>query len=58
MGTALLVHVQQLARQHACDAVELSVLRDNAAALRLYQRLGFARVGGDTLRLAMRQALS
>lgn len=58
VGTALLAHVRQLARQHACDAVQLSVLRDNAAALRLYQRLGFTRVGGDAMRLAMRQALS
>ncbi len=58
VGTALLAHVQQLARQHACKAVQLSVLRDNAAALRLYQRLGFASVGGDTLRLVMRQEFS
>jgi len=58
VGTALLAHVQQLARQHACTAVQLSVLRDNAAALRLYQRLGFASVGGDTLRLVMRQEFS
>jgi len=58
VGTALLAHVQQLARDGACNAVELSVLRENAGALRLYQRLGFASVGGDTLRLAMRQALS
>jgi ribosomal protein S18 acetylase RimI-like enzyme len=58
VGTALLAHVQQLARDGACNAVELSVLRENAGALRLYQRLGFTSVGGDTLRLAMRQALS
>lgn len=58
IGTALLAHVQQLARQHACTAVQLSVLRDNAAALRLYQRLGFASVGSDTLRLVMRQEFS
>ncbi len=48
LGSALtLVGLQHLAQQ-AVRAVLLYVEADNAAALRVYQRLGFAHIGTDT----------
>ncbi|MCF7751008.1 GNAT family N-acetyltransferase [Bacillus subtilis subsp. subtilis] len=58
VGTALLGHVRHLAQLRGCQGVQLSVLRDNTAAQRLYQRLGFTRTGADDSRIGMRLALS
>ena len=55
VGTQLLVALIEHARDDGIDALSLSVEADNPA-LRLYERLGFVRVGGDptlTMRLGL-----
>lgn len=46
IGTALIAAAQDDARQHG-RGMQLHVLRHNAAARRLYERLGFAVTGGE-----------
>ena len=45
LGRALLEHLLEVARKHHCDTVLLEVRPSNGAALRLYEGMGFARVG-------------
>ena len=42
VGTGLMHLARDLARQHGYDRLSLVVFEENAAALRLYQRLGYA----------------
>jgi len=44
-GSALLLHLCELARANGARRIILEVRPSNAAGLRLYQRHGFARVG-------------
>jgi ribosomal protein S18 acetylase RimI-like enzyme len=44
IGLAICVYLLRLARQHGAERAWLSVVADNAAALRLYERLGFGPV--------------
>jgi len=44
IGLATCVYLMQLARQHGAARAWLSVVADNEAAVRLYERLGFAPV--------------
>jgi ribosomal protein S18 acetylase RimI-like enzyme len=44
IGQATCSHLVQIARQHGADRAWLSVLEDNAPAIRLYEKLGFAPV--------------
>jgi ribosomal-protein-alanine N-acetyltransferase len=45
VGTALIEAVESAARQRRCHAVRLEVRTDNDAAVRLYERLGYRRIG-------------
>lgn len=45
LGRALLEHLLQVAREHHCHTVLLEVRPSNDAALRLYEGMGFSRVG-------------
>ncbi|WP_243040527.1 GNAT family N-acetyltransferase [Dyella sedimenti] len=45
VGSALLEAAEQLARRRHCRTLRLEVRTDNEAALRLYERLGYARIG-------------
>lgn len=58
VGTALLGHVRQLAHLRGCHRIQLSVLRDNTAAQRLYHRLGFIQSSADDSRIGMCLPLS
>ncbi|MDE2155995.1 MAG: GNAT family N-acetyltransferase [Xanthomonadaceae bacterium] len=53
VGSALIAHVQQLARAGGC-AVTLHVDHRNTEARRLYQRLGFEAAQGDGTHLPMK----
>jgi ribosomal protein S18 acetylase RimI-like enzyme len=53
LGTAALRALQDEAAGHGVP-ITLSVARDNAAAIRLYSRLGFDEAGGDDVYLALR----
>lgn len=44
VGGALLAACARLARRRGCDRIQLEVRPDNAAAIRLYEREGFARI--------------
>ncbi len=44
-GRRLMDHLIEVARDHACHVVTLEVRRSNAAAIALYQSLGFRTVG-------------
>lgn len=46
VGTALIEAAEAAARQRRCQALRLEVRTDNDRALRLYERLGYRRVGG------------
>jgi [ribosomal protein S18]-alanine N-acetyltransferase len=46
VGTALIEAVEAAALQRRCDAVRLEVRTDNDSAIRLYERLGYRRIGG------------
>ncbi|MEX0674375.1 MAG: GNAT family N-acetyltransferase [Gaiellaceae bacterium] len=41
VGTALMRHLEDVARDRGCSTVELLVAQDNGSALRLYGRLGY-----------------
>jgi ribosomal protein S18 acetylase RimI-like enzyme len=45
VGSALLATVEQAARQRGCRELRLEVRIDNASAIRLYERLGYHRLG-------------
>ena len=45
LGAALLIAAEQAARRRGCRAMRLEVRGDNAAAQRLYERLGYRRFG-------------
>lgn len=45
VGTALIAASEASARQHRCRALRLEVRTDNAAAIRLYEQLGYRRIG-------------
>lgn len=45
VGSALLQSVEAHARRHGCTELRLEVRTDNAAALSLYERLGYRRIG-------------
>ncbi|MFK2902450.1 GNAT family N-acetyltransferase [Dyella ginsengisoli] len=45
VGSALLATVEQAARQRGCRELRLEVRLDNASAIRLYERLGYRRLG-------------
>lgn len=45
VGTALLEAVADAARRRGCRALRLEVRTDNAAAIGLYERAGFKRIG-------------
>ena len=44
LGVVLLKAVEHAAREHDCAWLRLEVRQDNAAAIRLYERLGFRRL--------------
>lgn len=52
-GTKAMQHLETIANQHSVQAIELSVLANNAAAIALYQSAGF-----QTQSLKMSKALS
>jgi len=45
VGSALLDAAEQLARRRRCRALRLEVRTDNPGAVRLYERLGYRRIG-------------
>ncbi len=45
VGSALLAAADRLARRQRCNALRLEVRVDNPGAIRLYERLGFHRIG-------------
>jgi ribosomal protein S18 acetylase RimI-like enzyme len=45
VGSALLDAVEQLASRRRCRALRLEVRADNPGAIRLYERLGYRRLG-------------
>jgi ribosomal protein S18 acetylase RimI-like enzyme len=45
VGSALLEASEQLARRRGCKALRLEVRTDNDVAIRLYERLGYVRIG-------------
>lgn len=45
VGSALLEAVERLAKKRRCTSVRLEVRTDNEDALRLYERLGYRRIG-------------
>lgn len=46
VGTALLQAAAETARAHGCRALRLEVRADNTAAISLYERMGYRRIGG------------
>jgi ribosomal protein S18 acetylase RimI-like enzyme len=57
VGSALLAALLARAREDGYPSISLSVDRNNAGAIGLYQRHGFAQVGEDPDSLTMRAAL-
>jgi GNAT superfamily N-acetyltransferase len=53
VGTRLVKHLLGIARRMGCQSAELNVLKDNAAAIGLYQKLSFKRAGSDQRCLSM-----
>lgn len=49
IGTALLIHLEQVARERGLLAVTLAVAKDNPRAQTLYERLGYAVFGDKVL---------
>ena len=49
VGTALVEAVEDTARRNGLQSVNLEVAVDNTDAIRLYQRLGYERVGGPEM---------
>lgn len=45
VGSALLEGAEQLAAKRGCAALRLEVRKDNDSAIRLYERLGYKRIG-------------
>ncbi|WP_201313242.1 GNAT family N-acetyltransferase [Dyella sp. EPa41] len=45
VGSALLEASEQLARRRGCQVLRLEVRTDNDVAIRLYERLGYVRIG-------------
>lgn len=45
VGTALIDAAEAAARQRRCQSLRLEVRTDNDSAIRLYERLGYARIG-------------
>ena len=45
VGTALIEAVEALARQRRCHSLRLEVHTDNQSAMRLYERMGYRRIG-------------
>jgi ribosomal protein S18 acetylase RimI-like enzyme len=45
VGSALLEASEQLAKRRGCKVLRLEVRTDNDAAIRLYERLGYDRIG-------------
>jgi ribosomal protein S18 acetylase RimI-like enzyme len=45
VGTALVEAVENAARQRRCRALRLEVRTDNHSAIKLYERLGYRRIG-------------
>lgn len=45
VGTALIDAAEAAARQRRCQSLRLEVRTDNDSAIRLYERLGYSRVG-------------
>ncbi|RAO74491.1 GNAT family N-acetyltransferase [Dyella jiangningensis] len=45
VGSALLEASEQLAKRRGCKVLRLEVRTDNAVAIRLYERLGYDRIG-------------
>jgi ribosomal protein S18 acetylase RimI-like enzyme len=58
IGTRLLQHVRDLATQEGKRAIQLRVFRSNAGALRLYDRLGYVRIGEDEHSFVLELSLS
>lgn len=58
IGTRLVLEALKYARAEGFEAVSLEVAGNNALAIRLYEKLGFARMeGGDGGRIRMRVEL-
>ncbi|MDR6937523.1 MULTISPECIES: GNAT family N-acetyltransferase [unclassified Luteibacter] len=45
VGSALIEAAEDAGRARGCRALRLEVRKDNAVAIRLYERLGYARIG-------------
>lgn len=45
LGEALVAAAERIARAHGSDGIRLEVRTDNASARRLYERLGYRRIG-------------
>ncbi|MEX1828382.1 GNAT family N-acetyltransferase [Luteibacter sp. CQ10] len=45
VGSALVAAAEDAGRAHGCRALRLEVRKDNAVAIRLYERLGYERIG-------------
>ncbi|MEZ2419177.1 GNAT family N-acetyltransferase [Luteibacter sp. RCC_6_2] len=45
VGSALIHASENAARGHGCRSLRLEVRKDNAVAIRLYERLGYVRIG-------------
>ena len=48
LGRRLLATCEDVAAKRGCGAMRLEVRADNAAAIRLYQAMGYARTGSET----------
>ncbi|MDF3983847.1 GNAT family N-acetyltransferase [Luteibacter sp. PPL201] len=45
VGSALIAAAEEAGRHRGCHALRLEVRKDNAVAIRLYERLGYRRIG-------------
>lgn len=52
-GTQLIQKALRLAKKHQIDSVELNVNKDNLAAKRLYEKMGFSKTNKDYYRIIL-----
>jgi ribosomal protein S18 acetylase RimI-like enzyme len=55
IGTALFLHLEQVAREHGLHTIQLDVTKDNTRARRLYERLGYHVCGTEINRWSYRE---